>query len=301
MIDRKNDWLRSNPTKQIVYESKDYGKFRFLDYNRFANPERVKKIAKSLSKMGQLEPAIVTTKGEIVSGQGRFKACRFLNEPFRYLIMEDSVIEDHDTLMAMLEIHTIQSTFTLGECLDTYCNLSRNDDKYESYKWFRRLKEEYKIAPRNLMMVIAQGWDNNKRVEETFRCGELSVTKIERDRVEKSMNWIADIDQLRPFNTKNRIGATNQVFMKCVLQLLKWKNFDEKRFIDQVSRHRIRLEATVDLMWDELNHIYNLGMRKTQKSYLPEMKSLDKKKTPLKNFKLQPKTGDKFWGTAVEA
>ena len=39
----------------------------------------------------------------------------------------------------MLEIHAVQSTFTLTECLDTYCSLG-----YSDYLWFKEIKVKYK-------------------------------------------------------------------------------------------------------------------------------------------------------------
>ena len=263
------DKLKANPTKQVVYESTDYDIFDFLNYNRDVTEARVKKIAASVSKVGQKDPAIVNSLGKIISGQGRYMAAKLLGTPFKYII-EDN-LEDQETLITMLEIHKVQSTFTLNECLLTYVQLH-----YPDYQWFKAIKEKHTMAVANLLMVLAEGWDKNHTLEQAFREGNLDVSSEERKRVETFLEWNKEIDETRPFQTADRTGAFNQKFLKCILTALKWEDFDSDRFLDQVRRHRLRLEATTALMWDEIEFTYNKGLKKTQKVRFPEMNSLSK-------------------------
>ena len=137
-------------------------------------------------------------------------------------------------------------------------------------------KDEYTLAPNNLMMVIASGWDKNHHIETMFREGNLKVNEDERKRVEQTLEWINRIDEARPFQTKNRTGAFKQVFLKCILSMMKWDKFDVDRFLEQVRMHRVRLEATTDLMWEELVFVYNKGKKTVSKIKIPPMKTLDK-------------------------
>jgi hypothetical protein len=269
----------STETTQIVYETTNYDAISHLNYNRDYTQERVNKVRKSINKtlksgkkVGQREPAILTSTGKIISGQARFKACEQLAIPFKFII--DDYENDNDTLDCMLEIHHTQSTFTLSECLETYCTLQRPD-----YLWFRQIKKEYEIAPQTLLMIINQDWDANHSLEETFKAGKLKVK--DKSRVSDFCRLMKDVDEARPFQTKSRKGATKQVFIKPMLDFVKHPEFDETLFLDQVSKFRLRLEVTIELQWDEINFIYNKGRKsKTKLPYtIKELKEEVKQNT----------------------
>lgn len=249
----------STETTQIVYETTNYDAISYLNYNRDYTKERVNKVRTSINKtlksgkkVGQREPAILTSTGKIISGQARFKACEQLGIPFKFII--DDYEDDNDTLDCMLEIHHTQSTFTLTECLDTYCTLQRPD-----YLWFRQIKKEYEIAPQTLLMIINQDWDANHSLEETFKAGKLKIK--DKNRVSDFCRLMKDVDEARPFQTKSRKGATKQVFIKPMLDFVKHAEFDKDLFLEQVSKFRLRLEVTTELQWDEISFIYNKGRK----------------------------------------
>lgn len=246
----------STETNQIVYESDNYESFTRLSYNRNYTKERVNKVYNSIKKVGQREPGIVNSKGEIISGQARFKACEQLGIPYKYII--DDYENDNETLECMLEIHAVQSTFTLTECLDTYCSLNRDE-----YLWFRKIKKEFEIAPQTLLMIINEDWDANHTLEQSFREGKLVVK--DKDRVYSFCKLIKKVDNARPFQTKSRKGATKQSFIKPMLDFVKHPEFDETLFLDQVSKFRLRLEVTTELQWDEISFIYNKGRKSKAK------------------------------------
>ena len=252
----------ATPTQQVVYESTSYDSFDRLTYNRNYTPERVAKVRASIKKVGQKEPGIVTTEGKIISGQARFKACEELNIPYKFIVENPG--DDKDTLETMLEIHAVQSTFTLTECLDTYCSLG-----YSDYLWFKEIKVKYSLAPQTLLMIIANGWDANKKVEELFRNGRLEVDTTERHQVEYFCELMTKIDDARPFQTKNRTGATKQVFIKPMLDFVNSTHFNEERFMEQVNSNRLRLEVNTEHQWEEIRYLYNRGKKPASRVKLP--------------------------------
>ena len=267
MLDR----LKKVKSGRIIYESTDYDAFTYLYYNRTIEKPRRDRIAKSISKVGQKDPAIVNPEGKIISGQGRFEACKMLRVPFQYVIEDHS--NDKETLECMLEVHKTQTTFTLGESIQVYCDL-----EYDDYLWFQKTQKEYSLQPQTLIMFIAEGWDNNHSVNDAIKSGDFEISDEQKEQVVHDIKWVLEIDELRPFNTKDRTGARKQVFVKSMLQLFKWGQFDRDRFIDQVSAHRIRIEGDTDLQWDELEFIYNKGLKKTQRITFPDHKVLSKTK-----------------------
>lgn len=273
--------IRQTPTDKVVYTSDDYSLFSYLKYNRPVTEGRMKHIASSIDRVGQQEPGIVSEEGKVLSGQGRFEACKHLGIPFQYIIGDHDSTNDDETVEIMLEIHKVQSTFTPNETLDCYCDLKRDD-----YIWLRGLKHEYKIAVANLLMVVASGWDKNHTIGEAFKAGKLVVSPEERTRIESDLEWIRELDEARPFQTKSRQGAFKNIFLKCLMSVMKWNEnisglsgkqvhtFDRKRFLGQAQAHRMRLEVNTELQWEEIEFVYNKGKKK--KYSFPPMSLLDK-------------------------
>lgn len=275
------DALKQTPTDKVVYTSDDYSLFGYLNYNRPVKEGRMKKIAASLDKVDQQEPGIVSPDGKILSGQGRFEACKHLGIPFEYIIATHDSTNDKETVKIMLEIHKVQSTFTPMETMDCYCDLLVDD-----YLWLRGLKHKYNIAVANLLMIVASGWDKNHTISEAFKSGDLIVTPEERIRVEGILEWLEELDEARPFQTKSRQGAFKNIFLKCMMSVLKWDEtlpgltgkqvhtFDRERFLEQARAHRMRLEVNTELQWEEIEFVYNKGKKK--KNTFPPMSLLDK-------------------------
>ena len=277
----QNNALRKTPTDKVVYKSDDYSLFSYLDYNRPVNEARMRTIASSIERVGQQEPGLVSEEGKVLSGQGRLEACKHLKIPYEYIIGDHSSLRDDETVKIMLEIHKVQSTFTPNETLNCYCDLLRDD-----YLWLRGLKHKYNIAVANLLMVVASGWDKNHTIGEAFRNGDLIVSPEERIRVEGILEWIQELDDARPFQTKSRQGAFKNIFLKCMMSVLKWDEslpglsgkqihtFDRDRFLEQARAHRMRLEVNTELQWEEIEFVYNKGKKK--KYSFPPMSLLDK-------------------------
>jgi len=148
--------------------------------------------------------------------------------------------------------------------LDTYCQLG-----YPDYIWFKSVKVKYSLAPQSLMMIIANGWDADKRIESIFRNGRLEVISEGRQKVEYFCELMAEIDEARPFQTKNRTGANKQVFIKPMLDFVNSDFFNEERFMEQINSNRLRLEVNTELQWEEIRYLYNKGMKPVSRVKLP--------------------------------
>ena len=77
--------------KQIneVFETHDYGQFRFIKGNRLIRASHVNNILKSMKKRRLFSPLIVNEKMEIIDGQHRFKAQEKLNKSIEVIVEKD--------------------------------------------------------------------------------------------------------------------------------------------------------------------------------------------------------------------
>lgn len=77
-----------------VYVTTDYTKFRKLEVNRGLIKKRLERLIKSFSIGEILNPIVVNKRFEIIDGQGRFEAKKFLRRPIYYIIDADAGIEE---------------------------------------------------------------------------------------------------------------------------------------------------------------------------------------------------------------
>ncbi len=86
-----------NPSENVsVFSSRSYEQFKFEDVNRPVMPKHVADLKKSIIEHGYFIHAPILVKKTaanvftIINGQHRFTACRELNEPIRFIIIDNS-------------------------------------------------------------------------------------------------------------------------------------------------------------------------------------------------------------------
>ena len=72
--------------KNKTYKTKNYKQFKLVLTNRDINVKLLKKLIDSIILKGQLTPIIVNIKKEILDGQHRFFALKYLDKKISYLI-----------------------------------------------------------------------------------------------------------------------------------------------------------------------------------------------------------------------
>lgn len=77
-----------------IFATKDYSKFKRLDYNRKLTERRKQKLIASLSIKEIINPIIVNENMEIIDGQGRFDAKKALKRQIYYIVSEGATIDD---------------------------------------------------------------------------------------------------------------------------------------------------------------------------------------------------------------
>lgn len=77
----------ANETKdRTVYKTTNYGMFRRLNGNREVQEARVRKIMRSIDRVGYIpEPVIINENNEVIDGQGRIEAAKRKELPVYYI------------------------------------------------------------------------------------------------------------------------------------------------------------------------------------------------------------------------
>ena len=83
-----------------VFQTKNYGIFKFRNDNRVVNPTHVKKLSEKMKNIGWIPGSyvVINEKGEIIDGQHRVTAAMSVGVPISYTIERKS---NFDTIRSL--------------------------------------------------------------------------------------------------------------------------------------------------------------------------------------------------------
>ena len=241
---------------QKIYQTNDFDKFSLIKGNRKVYPQHVEDLEASLLRNNTLhENAIkVYEKNDklyILDGQHRFKACKNLNIPIPYYIVEEpekfSIID-----------HQIQKKWELIDYLGYYIS-----EKKREYIKFNDLSKKYKI-PFGVMFTLlsTRRYDAGK----IFRKGEMEIDFRIEEFLGKTYEFLEKF-RIKYENTKNSI-INRRDFVTAIYWFFRsypediYKEMLEK--LDRVSS-TIREKDCSENYRDFLILVYNKGKNDKQK------------------------------------
>lgn len=157
-----------------MYQTKDYAKFKFLEYNRTTTTTKALKESIEQCDMTAYAPIIVTRKYEIIDGQNRFVVCRELNKPVTY-VFYDGIPE-----YAMIKLNTVVRQWKNKDWLEYYVGKGN-----PTYIKFKNLQEKTNTTLANAIVLFSQAQTNSK----SFNNGNL---KDNSDYMEAISEYIND-------------------------------------------------------------------------------------------------------------
>lgn len=151
--------------KTIVYTM-----FKKWRGNREVLPKSVEKLKKSImiTDLTPARPILVNKNGYIIDGQHRYEACKQLNMPIYYTVV-DIPNEQIDEYIKIL--NTSQKNWGMPDYLNFYCERG-----YKNYLGLRNFMRYHNLAENYLgaaTWVYSNAECNNNRSAQKFKCGEL--------------------------------------------------------------------------------------------------------------------------------
>lgn len=153
-----------------VLKTKNYDKFKLMGGNRKTNPTNLNQIIKSMEEKQLMIPILVNEKFEIIDGQHRFQACKYLGLPVYYIVQQGYDIND----VIRANVNGGRKWYDT-DYLHMYCE--ENDERYLRVK---KILESFSITSNDFIKILAQL--QNKRttmLKEEFRSGTLSLEGID--------------------------------------------------------------------------------------------------------------------------
>ena len=229
-----------------VYRTNDYSKFKRLMGNRPVEEARVKKILKSIEKVGYVQsPILINEHGEVIDGQGRLEALERLGLPVDYIQVSGLSIEE------CIALNMYQQNWSMQNYIDSYA-----DSGFGSYVFLQQLIKAYKGVSLRVIYNALTGkaeTDNPGIKRGTFQCDVEDYNSAVR---------ILEYEQqFRPFLKRIR-GCTDYYYI-ALRFCYEHPDVDNDRMLEKIAMLQAELipASNVDQAFETLEKIYNTRAR----------------------------------------
>lgn len=226
-----------------VYETTDYDMFRYLDGNRRDAEIRGRKLLSGIKKYGQLVPITVNEKMEVIDGQARLWACKYLGIPVKYTVVTGIGYKE------CIAINTVQKNWALADYVKSYADMGN-----QSYKYLMALKSQFPKFSYTLIGSLAAKRYTNGGNGEKMRNGETVISKDNYEDAIKTFGYLMSVIDRLP------VGGTSLTnYEVAIAVLLGLNSVDNDRLYKAIQTYSFMLKpaATVRYATEMLDDCYN--------------------------------------------
>ena len=186
----------------VVYETKNYAKFKIIEGNRPI--DHAKKIIESISEIGMLwQPILVNEKFEIIDGQGRFLAMKTLGIPVIYII-QNGLNTKH--------VRYLNKNATNWKINDYIHSYATGADSKESFVNLEVVKKQFSEFNQNTIMRAASDKGLSAQGSADLRNGTYDGMAIEQMNVAiRRLTKLREIAAFIPQNLRFRTSLLNAI------------------------------------------------------------------------------------------
>jgi hypothetical protein len=266
-------------SKEKIYESYDYGIFRYRETNRDLDHSRVKRIADNILEKGLLfAPIILNENMEVVDGQHRLAAIKYLNtlnKPYPVLFS----IQPGYTNAQMISFNKNLDKWKKRDYLKHYVVIGSR-----AYVEFNNFLDTFPWLPQTgaeALFAMNQNGINSQRYKsvtgvtsivdgvqidnetvgrrKTFEDGEMATPT----NLEELYAMARNIEKIAPYYS----GYNRAFFIRTMVTLFKTPGFDFERFFKKLrtsggTKYPLTNVGSVEQYREKINLIYNHGAAK---------------------------------------
>lgn len=159
-----------------VYETYDYDMFKKMPRNRPVTAARKNKLAASLKRKNILNPLLVSPKGEIAEGQGRYEALKLLHLPIRFVVVQELVPEDCSIL------NDSNTNWTYANYIASWME-DPDEEKAAVFARIHGLLVETELSLGAVLRLAYKGQKSAGGKEDFIKNGTLTFTDIDVETV----------------------------------------------------------------------------------------------------------------------
>lgn len=151
----------------VVWSTYDYNAFALMDEGLNRGVDHWLSVVKSMARCPMMSPIIVNEKFEIIDGQNRFFARRYLGLPIEYIVKTGYGVEQ------ARNYNTSHKNWTKADFVSSYCA-----EGVESYVMLEQLYLKYPQIPKSVIDVVAtRGTAANPN--QVIQSGRLVMDAVE--------------------------------------------------------------------------------------------------------------------------
>ena len=244
-----------------VYETTDYDKFSFVIGNRPVKTKGVKwnVLYESIKAHGQLEPALVNDRFEIINGQHRLMCCKELGIPFKYTFGK------YDASCEIIGEANRASKWGNREYINFYA--SQTDARAINYKYFEALRTEFCMNDSAVATVLNS--NDGITIRESIQTGKLKISSDMYNTVRKCLCelYALGFDRWIKENRKNA-----RAYWASVTYAWRHPDVNMKRLIKVMWENEYKVPSTTKTteLLRALSEIYNKRLGKENKIYMDQ-------------------------------
>tara|TARA_R100000700_G_C3138957_1_gene121415 strand:+ start:261 stop:968 length:708 start_codon:yes stop_codon:yes gene_type:complete len=193
----------------VVYETKNYNTFKFLDNNRDVNKKHINRLIQSMKEKRLISPILVNESGQIIDGQHRFEAQKKLGLSIPYIIQDGYGEKEAQRL------NINSSNWTLTNWLNFYSRKGIKD--YITYKEF---KKKYKFENEQCSQLLSGGYSRDVFVGGFFKVKDYN----------KAVKYAEMIWEIKPYFKY----ITDRMFVRAILDCFGNKEYKHSQFLKKL-------------------------------------------------------------------
>lgn len=207
----------------------DYSIFKFNSLNREVKQQKVDRLKPSLVRTnGNIQSVLIDSRGNIIDGQHRVKACQELNLPVRYEYSERRFNSDD-----VLELNNNQSKWTPAEYAESHAKKGN-----VNYQIFLKYHALYPGLKEGVLACILenkytlQGNTTGSMSKRGFASGQFVV--CQEPKAKLILSKLAEISTFYK-------GYNKRAFVYAIIHLANQSKFDFDKFITKLKIRHVSL------------------------------------------------------------
>lgn len=205
----------------MIRKTKDWDQFIFRNDNRqVINHTHVKRLSESIKARNLLElrPILVNEKMEVIDGQHRLLAARFIGVEIFYEIQKK--LDPMDIIRM-----NVSKAWVVGDYMNFFCQ-----HEYEEYIKLKAFMEKHQISLRVALNITA---GRNRALHEQFRAGTFLFDEDSLD-LDLSVCW-ETIEYIKKMNGYSPFTSSSR-FWKGLVKLVSHSHFDANKWKSNVHK-----------------------------------------------------------------
>ena len=237
-----------------VYETKDYDKFVFYDWNREIQQSTLNKIHKSVVEHGwRIEPIIVNEEMGIIDGQHRFSYAKEHNLPIYYVIIKGLTKDDCQIM------NSVRTSWNSTDYINFYA-IQGN----QNYSNLMILDATYKDFNLGVIVYATSGKLAGGSSTGLIMNGNYTCNKEQYNKAIESLDYLSNIS-----NYIKQIKGRKTQLCQAIIFCISLEKTDRDRLARKIAENCNNINPPVDFetALQELERIYNYKLQKENQIY----------------------------------